>query len=224
MWSFFLCVAYLGLGCSQIAVEEKKYPSSTGWKWIIDSSNSCPKKQYLSLSKRRGLLEFVRETGGIHLITLKYFVLVGLTLAVKYYQVLDIGPKQSGLRNHCAKHFTDMQTCLGYREPARQKKKTKNWFILAETPDWHLPFWRPVVDRDTFSPLCIAPIQLRNWLCVSPSSAVHGGQYDTKYELPGMWYSSRYCKRHSWLTQFGAFRLPQPAVQYQICKCKDRFR
>ena len=44
---------------------------------------------------------------------------------------------------------------------------------------------------------------------MSPSSPVHGGQHDTKYLVPGMWQSSCYCMRNSWLTKSGVSYLNQ---------------
>ena len=51
-------------------------------------------------------------------------------------------------------------------------------------------------------------------LAISPSSAVHGGQYDTRVN---MWHSSSYCMRHSCRTQFGTISLNQ-LVELACCR------
>ena len=51
-------------------------------------------------------------------------------------------------------------------------------------------------------------------VAISPSSAVHGGQYDTRVN---MWHSSSYCMRHSCRTQFGTISLNQ-LVELACCR------
>ena len=107
-----------------------------------------------------------------------------------FYLILNI--RRSDLRMFA---WNVLQACLGVPAVAsfrKQKWKRYTWYILSmDTPDHSWPFWWPVAERvglnsspdhfwpfwwpaagrGTFSPLA----------AMSPSSTVHGGQYDNKY-------------------------------------------
>ena len=51
-----------------------------------------------------------------------------------------------------------------------------------------------------------SPRPLTQKVAMSPSSTVHGGQHNAKYD---MWMSSCYCTQHSWLAKFGVLCLNQ---------------
>ena len=91
------------------------------------------------------------------------------------YLILNMG--RSDLRKFCVKRLTGMPWSTRSR---LVQKKWKISFALTEMPDHFWPFWWPVVGGDTFSPLppIFGPAKK---VARSPSSTVHGGQYDTKY-------------------------------------------
>ena len=74
-------------------------------------------------------------------------------------------------------------------------------FVVSETPDHCWAFWRPVLGRDDISPIApaLGPWQKNG---NEKKFAVHGGENNTKYQIPGKWHPSSYCMRHSWRTKF----------------------
>ena len=65
------------------------------------------------------------------------------------------------------------------------------------------PLWRSVIGRDTFSVLAAVLGPQQKWLC-HPLPL-----FMAVSMMLSMWYSSRYCMRHSWRTHFGAISLNQ---------------
>ena len=94
---------------------------------------------------------------------------------------------------------------------SKQNGKRK-WFIPTERPYCYQPFPRPLVCRDTYIFAASASpgtSTKKNWLCHPPPL------FMTVTMIQNMWHSE-YCKRHSWLTQFGASCLNHPVASQRL--------
>ena len=113
----------------------------------------CAICQFLFISqKRRGLLGFSPESiCNLRIIVAFCYSFVSVWGQLWAWNMSWYWPHAVRSWNVCEK------TCLGvYLEPARSEKNEKKKFVPAETPDCWWPFCRPVVGRDTISPLAPA--------------------------------------------------------------------
>ena len=101
---------------------------------------------------------------------------------------------------------------MGHRLVQNIRKKKKNGFFLRKTPHRYWPFWRPLVGRDTISPL--APHPKGPQQKKSCFVALFRCSWRSVWYGLNTWHSSRLRDRHSWLTKCGSF-----TVNQLVCSC-----
>ena len=140
---------------------------------LIRAEHTCAKFQCRSKQNGVDFSHSVRKTCVICGIALGYLVSVWfqlLALNMTWYEPYSV--RSSKIYDNV---FTGMLWSTWNR---LVQKKVKIFVLPTQTPDHDWPFWRPVVGGDTFSPLA-SVLHPEKKVAMSPSSNVHGGQYDT---------------------------------------------